>query len=69
MWKYVIWKDIYFRMPVTPNQIQGTESGDVCMAPVSVVLERTDYEVLSTAEVCNLCINCFLMLYLSTWSG
>ncbi|XP_030440109.1 uncharacterized protein LOC115662065 [Syzygium oleosum] len=38
-------------MLVTPNQIQGTESSDVCMTPVSVVLERTDYEVLSTAEL------------------
>lgn len=38
-------------MLVAPNKFQGTESSDVCMTPVSVVLERTDYEVLSPAEL------------------
>ncbi|KAI3441457.1 uncharacterized protein J3R85_002372 [Psidium guajava] len=38
-------------MLVTPNKFQGTESSDVCMTRVSVVLESTDYEVLSPAEV------------------
>ncbi|XP_030541113.2 uncharacterized protein LOC115748679 isoform X2 [Rhodamnia argentea] len=38
-------------MLVTPNKFQGTESSDVCMTPVSVVLESTDYEVLSPAEL------------------
>ncbi|KAF8005596.1 hypothetical protein BT93_K0020 [Corymbia citriodora subsp. variegata] len=37
-------------MLVAPNKLEGTESSDVCMTPVSVVLERTDYEVLSPAE-------------------
>ncbi|KAF8005597.1 hypothetical protein BT93_K0020 [Corymbia citriodora subsp. variegata] len=38
-------------MLVAPNKLEGTESSDVCMTPVSVVLERTDYEVLSPAEL------------------
>ncbi|XP_039161635.1 uncharacterized protein LOC104425943 isoform X1 [Eucalyptus grandis] len=38
-------------MLVAPNKFQGTESSDVCMTRVSVVLERTDYEVLSPAEL------------------
>lgn len=49
-------------MLVTPNKFQGTESSDVCMTPVSVVLEGADYEVLSPAEVSNLCVNHFRQL-------